>query len=213
MTSCGALWKLLMRKVFIASFLCTWASLHTYGQTDTTAAEPVLPRVEVETRTGTIEGKKVGKSDGINYDMPMRSPKKAAMYSAIFPGAGQFYNRKYWKIPILYAGFAVTGYYLNDNLQNMRFYKDQILAIIEDPTLDPTGQERDFATRNLEQFTQWRDLAYITFAIIYILNIVDASVDAHLAYFDVSEDIALQIKPFWTPLAPFSPGITLCLKL
>lgn len=192
--------------------------LNAAAQEDTTTVAPtprVGEQIEVETRRGTIEGKKVGKSDGENYPVEMRSPRKAVLYSAVLPGLGQAYNKKYWKIPILYGGFALTGYYLRDNLRNIDFYRNAIIADINGDVNSPdyTGLPRDFLDRSLEQYLQWRDLSYIAFGIIYILNMVDASVDAHLFYFDVSEDISMNIKPYWSPFMPTMPGLTFTLKL
>ncbi len=194
--------------------LCFTAS----AQEDTTTVAPqpqVGDQIEIETRRGTIEGKKVGKTDGENYPMERRSPRKASLYSAILPGLGQAYNKKYWKIPILYGGFALTGYYLRDNLRNIDFYRNAIIADINGDVNSPdyTGLPRDFLDASLEQYLQWRDLSYIVFGIIYILNIVDANVDAHLFYFDVSEDISMNVKPYWSPFMPTMPGLTFTLKL
>lgn len=185
------------------------------AQIDTTAVDTASSpqRIQVETKLGTVEGKKIKKSDGVNYPVEMRDPKKAAIMSAALPGLGQAYNKKYWKIPILYAGFGVAAWYLRDNLQNIQFYRNELIAITNDPTLDPTGQLRQQFQANMDLYYEWRDLSYIALAAIYILQIVDASVDAHLFYFDVSEDISMRVKPYWTPLMPAAPGLTFSFKL
>jgi hypothetical protein len=172
-------------------------------------------KVVVDTEVGSVEGNKVASAETLVNLEGMRSPRKAALLSTALPGLGQAYNHKYWKIPIIYAGFGVAVWYLQDNLSNIRLYKDAFIALNDDDptTVNTTG----FSPQQLEQlidtYTQWRDLSIIAMAAIYILNIVDASVDAHLFYFDVSEDISMNIKPFWTPLAPTSPGLTLTMKL
>lgn len=145
----------------------------------------------------------------------LHSPKKATIMSAILPGLGQAYNKKYWKIPIIYAGFAAAGYYLNDNLTNIKEFK----ALYN---TDPTSNNYFYEGRNysqeqvlsiIDQYTRWRDLSYITFGAIYILNIIDANVDAHLFYFDISEDISMNILPYSDFTAQRSTGLTLRFKL
>ncbi len=173
-------------------------------------------RSEVEEfRGGTISGEQVKEQPESPYFTELRSPKKAAIMSALLPGLGQAYNKKYWKIPIQYAGFAVAGWYLNDNLTNIQRYRTAFLAETDgDPaTVNDTGFNRNQLEQLMDQYTEWRDLSYIAFGIIYILGIVDASVDAHLFYFDVSEDISMNIRPHWSPLLFSAPGLSLTLKL
>lgn len=127
-------------------------------------------------------------------------PKKAAILSAILPGAGQAFNRKYWKIPILYAGGVTLGYFINFNNKNYQRFKTAVnkrtdgdaLTIDEFvntyPSEDQLRTGRDYYRRN-------RDLLLITSVMVYLLNIADASVDAHLAGFDVSDNLALSVQP------------------
>lgn len=187
------------------------------AQRDTTSTQ--MPgkqkRVEVPTKSGTVIGEKAEESERSSFFTEQRSPKKAALMSAVVPGLGQAYNRKYWKIPILYAGFAVAGWYLNDNLTNINLYRNAFIAEIDGnpETTNDTGFAPPQLERLIDQYTEWRDLSYIAFGIIYILNIIDASVDAHLFYFDVSEDISMNIRPHWSPFMFSSPGLSLTLKL
>lgn len=215
MTSKGLLTNLTNKRVWLALWAVALALGPLFGQIDSTAVDTTRApqRVTVDTQLGTVEGKKIKQSDGVNYPVEMRDPKKAALMSAVLPGLGQAYNKKYWKIPILYAGFGVAAWYLRDNLRNIQHYRGEILAIINDPSLDPTGQLRRANQEVLDTYYEWRDLSYIALAAIYILNIVDASVDAHLFYFDVSEDISMKVKPYWTPLMPNAPGLTFSFKL
>jgi hypothetical protein len=143
----------------------------------------------------------------------VHSPKKATIYSAILPGLGQAYNKKYWKIPIIYAGFGTIGYFIG---WNNGFYNTYKLAYSDltdnDPTTDsyldleatqyydlddPTdfnnfksglSKQQDYYRRN-------RDLLIIGMVAFYGLNIIDASVDAHLFDFDISEDLTLNWQP------------------
>lgn len=145
----------------------------------------------------------------------LHNPKKATLMSVALPGLGQIYNKKYWKVPIIYGGFAAAGYYLNDNLKQIRLYTDAFKAETDGDPDTENGTE--YNTTQLEslidQYKQWRDLSYIALGAIYVLNIIDASVDAHLFYFDVSEDISMNIQPYYNPIGQSSAGLVLSLKL
>ncbi len=155
-------------------------------------------------------------------------PAKAAVFSAIIPGAGQFYNKSYWKIPIVYATGAVLGYFYVTNNNN---YQDYRKALIQRVDNDPTtvdkfadapylgtsnGQtavnalkyRRDYWRRN-------RDLTVILSVAAYTLQIAEAYVHAHLKEFDVSDDLALRMQPNLLPVSSqpgtLTPGFTLTL--
>lgn len=146
------------------------------------------------------------------------SPKKAAIFSAVVPGAGQVYNRKYWKVPVIYAGFGGLGYLFMKNNDQFRFYRDILVdradssAFYVDP-LPQVSNEQIYSYR--EDFRRYRDLTFIGIFAIYIFNIIDASVDAHMFTFDVSEDLSMHVQPYMLPsTAYYSPpqmgvGITL----
>lgn len=144
---------------------------------------------------------------------PIQSPKKAALLSLI-PGAGQVYNKKYWKVPIIYTGLITSAYYINDNHHQYKAYKKAYLIRIDnDPntTDEYVGQYssndlivlKDFYRRN-------REISILCFVGVYILNILDASVDAHLFDYDISENLSLNVSPLSTK--DFS-GISLTLNL
>jgi len=129
------------------------------------------------------------------------------------PGAGQIYNKKYWKLPIVYGGLGLSIYYLDDNLANIRFFKRNLIAIQDD---DPnTINETSFTSSQLsdiiDQYKNWRDLSYVAIGAVYALQILDANVDAHLFYFDVDEDISLNLIPY-VDAANSNAGIYLALK-
>ncbi len=143
-------------------------------------------------------------------------PNTAAWYSAALPGLGQAYNKKYWKIPLIYSGGVIIGYYINYNHQLYKQYRDGLLAFIDkddrtvpfDPRLDQNDYERatDYWRRN-------RDLLMIGAFVLYMMNIVDAHVDAHLASFTVDEDISLKLEPSFDQTAMQTNLIGLSLKL
>lgn len=144
---------------------------------------------------------------------PIQSPRKAAILSSTLPGLGQIYNKKYWKIPIIYAGLLTSAYYINNNNVQYKLYKDAYLKRLDNnPDNDDFVGEyssgdllilKDFYRRN-------REVSILCFVGTYIINVLDASVDAHLFDYDISEDISLQIKP--TSTANFN-GLSLTLNL
>ena len=144
---------------------------------------------------------------------PIQSPRKAAILSSTLPGLGQIYNKKYWKIPIIYAGLLTSAYYINDNNVQYKLYKDAYLKRLDNnPDNDNFVGEyssgdllilKDFYRRN-------REVSILCFVGTYIINVLDAYVDAHLFDYDISEDISLQITP--TSTANFN-GLSLTLNL
>jgi Family of unknown function (DUF5683) len=123
------------------------------------------------------------------------------LFSLVVPGAGQAYNRKWWKIPLVYGVLGGMGYLEYQNIQDFRLYRDSYKALVDgDPHTVVTNPRlllqdrttmranRDIARKNLEQSSLWLGLAYI-------LSITDAFVDAHLYSFDVSDDLSLKFCP------------------
>lgn len=126
-----------------------------------------------------------------------KSPKKAAIYSAVIPGAGQIYTKKYWKVPIIYGGLVTSAYFINDNNNQYNEYRDAALLSYE------TGEDQLGYTYSeliilKDHYKRNREISYFSFVGVYILNIIDASVNAHLFHFDVSDDISLNIRPYST---------------
>jgi hypothetical protein len=149
------------------------------------------------------------------------SAHKATIYSLILPGLGQAYNKKYWKIPIIYAGFGALAYNISINSKEEKKFTEAYRYKINGDTFpinneyvvrysDPNDllRGRDFYRRRVE-------LSVIFTAALYILNVVDAAVDAHFFDYDVSEDLSLNIQPIMikTPQQPYGTGgIRLCLN-
>lgn len=166
-------------------------------------------------------------------------PTKATMLAATFPGLGQIYNRKYWKVPFVYAGFAGVGYavYYNTTWYNtyIKAYQDFTDEVPEtdsyikliphikpeeyDPVLHPSTYNLSTATwikdqmmRQIDYFRKYRDLSYIGIAAWYLFTILDASVDASLFDYDISESLAIKVEPFKMPLYNFA-GAGMSVKL
>lgn len=141
------------------------------------------------------------------------SPKKAAMYSAILPGLGQAYNKKYWKIPVVYVGIGAIAYFIGWNNKNYKIYKSAFSDITDGDEntnsfldleaakyydLENPTQYNNFKTglnKQQEYYRRNRDLLIIGMAGFYGLNIIDASVDAHFFDFDISEDLSFNWEP------------------
>jgi len=141
------------------------------------------------------------------------NPKVAAMRSAIVPGLGQIYNKKYWKLPIIYGGLGVTGYVFLDNIKTYKEYKFAYAARIkaEPPTKDSTdyNQLKDIykvlspgSIRSArDEFRRYVDYSALIFLLLWGLNVVDAAVDAHLKSFDVSPDLSLHLRAGYSDMA------------
>jgi hypothetical protein len=136
------------------------------------------------------------------------SPRKASLYSTMLPGLGQAYNCKYWKIPIVYGLGAYTVYAAMANNTIYRGYRDAYrLRTDGDPTTidEYQGLETDFTLQQRrEEFRRDRDYFWILTGVVYVLNIVDAAVDAHLFYFDVSDKLSMQFLPPTTGFNPYT---------
>ncbi len=153
------------------------------------------------------------KKDTLRY--PPRDPKKA-MLMGIVPGLGQIYDHKYWKLPIVYAGFAVIGYFAITNRNEYRIFKNAYdcqatntacqnpLALKYNATT--LKMIRDYYRRNMQ-------LSYIIGGAWYLLQMIDANVDAHLSHWNISNNLSLDItpviQPYNLPNAPAYKGISL----
>lgn len=156
------------------------------------------------------------------------SPLKASVFSALIPGGGQLYNGihanksilgKYWKVPIVYAGLGTCYAFIQFNKKEYRYYKAQYLASVDDDptTIAEINASTESIRRVQEQYHQWMDLSYICLAGVYLLQIIEANVDAHLFYFDVSKDLSFHwlpaLIPQWgQPAAGLSMGLSPSLK-
>ncbi len=156
-------------------------------------------------------------------------PGKAALYSAIIPGGGQFYNKSYWKIPLVYAMAGGVGYFLVTNhkqfihlRQAVRVRTDGIKDNENDRyaerfgslNLDPNSI--DNLKRNRDNFRRYRDYNILFSILAYGINITEAYVYAHLKDFDISDELSLQIQPGLLPTAlatKYTPGLSLSFNL
>jgi len=147
----------------------------------------------------------------------VHSPKTAS-WLALVPGAGQIYNKKYWKLPIVYGGLGVSSYLIYRFGSETTMYRKELRSRLKDdiklyPELaEKTDvdieKDRNDSRRNME-------ISIAACAIVYILSIVDASVDAHLFYYDISDNLSLGVKPkidFQPITRTTAPSVALVLK-
>lgn len=149
----------------------------------------------------------VNDADSLVADtIEVHSPKKAVIYSAIVPGAGQIYNhiampkgkkKAYWKVPLIYAGIGATGYFLVTNQSTQKALKADYTNRINGGIPDPRWQQYDDQgiLTLYNQYLDWRDLSILGMGAVYLLQVVDAGIEAHFVEFDISEDLSLAIQP------------------
>lgn len=138
-------------------------------------------------------------------------PKRALWLAVVLPGAGQIYNRKYWKLPIVYGGFVGCIYAMQWNNQMYHDYSQAYIDLVDnDPSTQSYNQFLHLGTeinsRNAERYKslfkkrkdyyrRYRDLSFFILVGVYGLSIIDAYVDASLSEFDISDDLSLRVEP------------------
>lgn len=190
--------------------------------------------VLIKTDSLLVTGESVAKKKTVKY----YSPHKATLYSAILPGMGQIYNKKYWKAPIVWIGLGISGYALYYNQKEYNYYKSAYRDyIINDPanksyqpTIDRFVDAGVFTEDELVpggKYSQWfssalnnqktylrknRDYSYVAIGLIYVINIIDATVDAHFKQFDISDDLTMRWEPIVNPTLHNGPNYGLGLN-
>ncbi len=167
-------------------------------------------------------------------------PVRSTMFAAALPGLGQIYNRKYWKVPFVYAGFGALGYAVSFNTKNYNTFinayqdftdiipeTDSYLTLLVnlnpeqyDPVLHPDTYNPSTETwvrttllNGVDYYRKYRDLSYIGIAAWYLLTIIDAHVDASLFDYDISEDLKASVAPLNLNYTGLSPGITFAITM
>jgi len=169
-----------------------------------------------------------------NYTL---TPIKASMFASALPGLGQIYNRKYWKVPIVYAGFGALGYFIVTNTSNyntwMTAYRDftddipgtasytklEFLKSYERGEYDPILNDESYLAskaswaksnmlNGVKYYRKYRDLSYIGVAAWYLFTILDANVDASLFDYNISDDLSATVAPLTVTSTGLSPGIS-----
>ncbi len=160
-----------------------------------------------------VENQSEDKKEKTDYSSLPKNPKKATILSAIVPGAGQVYNGKAWKVPLLYAGFMTDIYFISYNNKRYETFRTALFAYDAGDQSQFPSLNREALVRNVDYWRQSRDLTILLLAGIYALNLIDANVDAHLSGFDISDDIALKIEPNVGTFAASNTSMGVTLKL
>ena len=139
------------------------------------------------------------------------NPQRALWLALVIPGGGQIYNRKYWKLPIIYGGFIGCLYAMNWNNNMYKDYSQAYLDIMDDDpgtasynkflhlgaqvTSSTEDRFKDIFKKRKDRYRRWRDLSFFVMVGVYALSVIDAYVDAELSVFDISKDLSLKVEP------------------
>ena len=211
----------LFRTLFTA--VCLLSCLGAGAQT-IEKADSMVVRVKADTTIRTDEAvltahdslvilnlDKVAKKQRRDWATWKPDPKRAMWLAIVLPGAGQIYNRKYWKLPIFYGGFLGCAYAMRWNNQMYADYAQAYIDIMDDnPNTNSFNQflhlgsqitdqnidrYKELFRKRKDRFRRWRDLSFFCMIGVYGLSIIDAYVDASLSQFDISDDLSLRLEP------------------
>ena len=223
-------WTELMNRLFVIIALLAMA-LTGHAQEEAELVVDTLRTDEVSIMIDSTKQVKLPR----DWSTWKPNPQRALCLALVLPGAGQIYNRKYWKLPIFYGGFMGCIYALTWN--NM-MYKDYSQAYLDLMDTDPStnsynkflhlGVEITEANENRfkqifknrkDKYRRWRDMSIFVMIGVYALSVIDAYVDAELSEFDISKDLSLEVRPTvipnyagGNPLQAQSVGLSCCLN-
>ncbi|HEX3081465.1 MAG TPA: DUF5683 domain-containing protein [Puia sp.] len=214
-----------MRAFFILVFVILFFSLHSNAQQKDSTHAAQISDSALEKRDSMYKGtRSQATMDSIELKQ-RKNYRRATLYSTILPGAGQFYNKKYWKIPIVYAAIGIPAYLYFDNkkIYNEAQYalvvtingsKGDSLSNVSPDFLPLVQSGNTTAIINVrDEARKDEDYSILFFLLFYGLNILDATVDAHLKDFNVNSDLSFRIKPMIMPGPTPSAGITLAFDI
>ena len=200
--------------VAILFLLIGLQGLSAQEKTDTLQLTDSLQQVEVAPVNLNVDSIVQAKTPKVPKDWSTwrPDPKRALWLALVIPGGGQIYNRKYWKLPIIYGGFMGCIYAMS---WNNTMYKDYAQAYLDLVDNDPHTQSynqflhlgatiqtaadkkryEDLFKKRRDKYRRWRDLSFFVMLGVYALSVVDAYVDAELSVFDISKDLSLKVEP------------------
>lgn len=127
------------------------------------------------------------------------NPGKALAYSLLLPGAGQVYNKRIWKVPIIYAGLGSMVYFISFNKKELKRYDDAIRERVDNPSNPQDEFVGILSNSGIDSYRKFYDknlqLSYIGLVAVYLLNGIEAFVDRHLQEYDISDNLSLQLNP------------------
>ena len=166
-----------------------------------------LKKIEQPTSI-VVKTDSVPPAQAINKKLFVPNPTKATWLAIVFPGGGQIYNRKYWKLPIIYGGFAGCAYALTWNSKMYKdystAYKDAMNGNMQSSSITdllPPGytisetQLKELLRKRKDTYRRYRDLSIFAFIGVYLLSVIDAYVDAELSNFDITPDLSMKVEP------------------
>jgi len=143
-------------------------------------------------------------------------PRRASLYAAMFPGAGQIYNRRYWKLPIVYGGFVALGLTVDFYSDLYNDYRSQLFRLLDDPSFVPPSGASESQLRNaIDDARRERDFWMIMTGVFYLLQIAEAHIDAHLKEFQLNPDLRVSLRPMREQIQPagiYQSGMTLTIR-
>lgn len=208
----------------MSGLLCLTAN-NAYSQTDSlrimteqsdsiTALQSSLPAENTLSKDDSVliaRNMPLKKKEKRNWETWHTEAKKALWLALVIPGAGQIYNRKYWKLPIVYGGFVGCLYALRWNNQMYKDYSQAYIDIMDnDPqtksyesflhlgtqvTQDNLSRYQTVFKQRKDKYRKWRDMSIFSLVAVYALSVIDAYVDASLSEFDISKDLSLKVSP------------------
>ena len=238
-----------MRHCLLLLLISLWSCLTAAAQVDLTRDNPPVAIAAGDsidrTATDPTVQSVLQKADSIvvpevklSVDKAFRPNPTKAVLLGLVPGLGQIYNRKYWKLPIVYGGLMGCMYAITWNNRNYQDYSVAYKDIVYDATVNPDKPDawsqtwqvltsmdpadaikdsnfKDRIKRQKDYFRRYRDLSIIITAGVYALTLIDAYVDAQLFNFDISPDLSMRVEPVVTPktsVTPRSYGLNCSLK-
>jgi hypothetical protein len=162
--------------------LCFVVSTRVFAQTDTTKTIIIT-----ENKTDSVRMS--------NYASRF-DPQRALLLAAVLPGSGQVYNKKYWKVPLVYGGFAFFGFYINSYNKSYSRYKVELFDVLNtNSRTSPSGFTEGQLRSVIDRYRRERDFFIILGGLWYLLQITDAHVDSHLKEFDVNPNLKVRLEP------------------
>lgn len=199
-----------------------------FGMEDTLAVKPSIAKEPaipdtiandmMDMSLSAQDSAKIEQLNAVGKENPKRdwatwkpNSQRALWLALVLPGAGQIYNRKYWKLPLIYGGFVGCAYAMSWNGQMYHDYAQAYMDIMDD---DPTTQSynqflhlgaqitesnmdryKEIFRKRKDRYRRWRDMSMFVMIGVYALSVIDAYVDASLSEFDVSDDLSLRVEP------------------
>ncbi len=192
-------------KVLLISIMLTVMTLPVFAQADS------IPPTTIDTVRQEDEIRE------IDTYADKFIPRRASLYAAILPGAGQIYNKRYWKLPLVYGGFIALGLTVNFYNDLYTDYRSQLFQLLDDPTfVPPSGASESQLRTAIDDARRERDFWMIMTGVFYLLQIAEAHIDAHLKEFQLNPNLRVSLKPMveqTLPTGGYQSGVTLTIRL